>query len=86
MENGIFRFKLGDFNCVVINDVVGWQTNVLLVDTGLHQVLIDTGNGDATSPHGLFLERLEATGISPADIDVVVLTHADSDHIGGAVA
>jgi len=47
-------------------------------------VLIDTGTGDATSPPGLLLDRLRAAGLAPTEIDVVILSHADFDHIGGA--
>ncbi len=32
------------------------------------------------------MERLRAAGFSPAEIDLVVFSHADCDHIGGAVA
>jgi glyoxylase-like metal-dependent hydrolase (beta-lactamase superfamily II) len=85
MVNESFRFRIGRFTCLAIRDGDDWDRNVLLVNTGQHQVLIDTGNGDTTAPPGLLRDRLQAAGISAADIDVVVLTHADFDHIGGAI-
>lgn len=54
--------------------------NVLLVDTGEHTVLVDAGDRG-----GALRTQLKAAGISPADIDLIYLTHADEDHIGGLV-
>jgi glyoxylase-like metal-dependent hydrolase (beta-lactamase superfamily II) len=86
MGNAIFRFKVGHFNCLAIREGDEWDRNVLLVDTGQHHVLIDTGVGQDLYPTpGLLLDRLRTAGISPATIDVVLLSHADWDHIGGTV-
>ena len=53
----------------------------LYVDTGAHNVLIDTGNGAARG--GRVAANLNAAGIRPDEIDTIVLTHAHSDHYGG---
>ena len=53
----------------------------LYIDTGTHKVLIDTGNGSARG--GSVVAKLDAAGITPDQIDTVVLTHAHSDHYGG---
>ena len=57
----------------------------LLIETGRHVALVDTGAGEASHTTGAILARLEMAGIRPRDVDTVVLTHAHPDHIGGAV-
>ena len=57
----------------------------LLIETGRHVVLVDTGAGEYSRTTGAILARLDMTGIRPRDVDTVVLTHAHPDHIGGAV-
>jgi glyoxylase-like metal-dependent hydrolase (beta-lactamase superfamily II) len=56
----------------------------LLIETGRHVVLVDTGGGDASTTTGAIRARLEVAGIRPKDVDTVILTHAHPDHIGGA--
>ena len=85
MGNEHFRFNVGDFNCVAINDRDDWDCFVLVIDTGRQRVLIDTGCGYSSSPPGRLKERLRVAGLSPAEIDLVIFSHADCDHIGGAV-
>jgi glyoxylase-like metal-dependent hydrolase (beta-lactamase superfamily II) len=55
-------------------------------------VLVDTGVGRADSPAatwaptpGHLPQRLQAAGIAAVDVDIVVLTHLHSDHIGWSV-
>jgi glyoxylase-like metal-dependent hydrolase (beta-lactamase superfamily II) len=50
----------------------------VLVNTGAELVLFDTG----LSPEGT-TGALAAAGISPDQVDIVVLTHMHGDHIGG---
>lgn len=60
------------------------HVNALYIETDEHQVLIDTGSGDAFGPTaGHLLENLKAAGVAATDIDTVILTHAHPDHIGG---
>jgi glyoxylase-like metal-dependent hydrolase (beta-lactamase superfamily II) len=86
MENNIVSFKIGSFNCTAISDGADPDRNVLLIQAGQQQVLIDTGVGHGfVWPTGLLLDKLQAAGFPLAAIDVVIFSHADVDHIGGAV-
>jgi len=57
----------------------------LLLQTGRHVILVDTGAGETSGATGAICARLELEGVRPSDVDTVVLTHAHPDHIGGAV-
>ena len=49
----------------------------LLVDTGEHRLLFDTGASD------LFIRNAGALGIDLGDVDFLVLSHGHRDHTGG---
>src|SRR3546814_16901915 len=56
----------------------------VLVNTGKELILFDTGNAEARRPTaGNAVAALAAAGYEPAQIDVVVITHMNGDHIGG---
>jgi glyoxylase-like metal-dependent hydrolase (beta-lactamase superfamily II) len=57
----------------------------LMVDTGEHRVLIDTGANGLGPSTGKLLQNLQAEGIAREDIDTVILTHGHPDHIGGNI-
>lgn len=52
--------------------------NYLLLDDGTNKILIDTGKGS-----NQFKESLKSAGYFPEDINYVIITHADFDHVGG---
>lgn len=60
------------------------QVACLLVKIGQKLVLLDTGFGPGSEQNvGKLVENLQAEGIKPADIDMVILSHGHLDHMGG---
>jgi len=57
----------------------------LVIQTGEHRVLVDTGLGiiESVPTAGKLLLNLRNEGIEPNDIDTVIISHAHGDHIGG---
>lgn len=60
--------------------------NCLLIQTGGETILIDAGQGvlDPNRPPVL-QQSLQAAGVQPDQVTMVVLTHGHGDHIGGLV-
>ena len=121
MSNRSHRFKLGRFECMVVNDGTfayphpseiffrnapkerleqvlrehdldpkQWEEYVspylsLVIYTGQHRVLVDTGADGMAPTTGKLIENLQAGGIGPEEIDVVIVTHGHPDHIGGNI-
>ena len=57
------------------------SVNVLMVRTGGHIALLDTGIGAAD--HGALLASLKLTGVTPQAVTDVLITHSHGDHVGG---
>ncbi|EPG8608069.1 TPA: MBL fold metallo-hydrolase [Raoultella ornithinolytica] len=48
-------------------------------------LLVDAGAGGLNNVGGQLIDNLGAAGISPDDVDTVLLTHGHPDHIGGLI-
>jgi glyoxylase-like metal-dependent hydrolase (beta-lactamase superfamily II) len=59
------------------------DVDALLIRMPGHLVLVDAGYGP--SGHGIVQSSLALTGVSPADITDILVTHAHPDHVGGLV-
>ena len=72
----------------VPEDKKGLQTaiNAFLVRQGNHLTLVDTGTAQCFGPGlGQVLGNLRASGVDPAEVDEVLLTHAHPDHLCGVL-
>jgi glyoxylase-like metal-dependent hydrolase (beta-lactamase superfamily II) len=60
------------------------SVNTFLVQSGGRTALIDTGSGDSMGPTlGQLPRALAAVGVTPEEIDTVLLTHMHPDHSNG---
>ena len=60
------------------------SVNAFLIQGNGATVLIDTGAGNGMGAAlGRFQDGLAAAGVSPGDVDMVVMTHLHPDHTGG---
>lgn len=67
-------------------DEFDWAVNVVVVRSGDHTILVDSGLGNRFEGFpraGQLIARLKDAGISLDSITDVVLTHLHMDHVGG---
>lgn len=65
-----------DFGCFLVRS----EGRTILVDTGIGPASAPMASAFQTS--GCLLEKLHAEGITPDDVDTVILTHLHPDHVG----
>jgi glyoxylase-like metal-dependent hydrolase (beta-lactamase superfamily II) len=83
------------FNPPDADNMLRLDINLLLVKAGGKNILIDAGIGDTLSEkqkkifgiqrESALEKELSAQGLSPSDIDMVILTHLHADHAGGVI-
>ena len=69
------------------------EQNALVLNTGRQLLLFDTGMGESMGADskmfgpttGRLLASMRAAGIEPAQVDMVIATHAHCDHVWGLV-
>jgi glyoxylase-like metal-dependent hydrolase (beta-lactamase superfamily II) len=59
------------------------EFNVALLRFGDATILVDAGSGGATGPFGRVREHLRSAGVELSSIDLVIVSHAHGDHVGG---
>jgi glyoxylase-like metal-dependent hydrolase (beta-lactamase superfamily II) len=57
--------------------------NTLLIETGGRRILIEAGAGKTMGANGgRIFDNLAAIGLSPSDVDAIVISHTHPDHVG----
>jgi glyoxylase-like metal-dependent hydrolase (beta-lactamase superfamily II) len=77
------------------NNLIPFDINVFVVQGLGHNIIFDAGLGDyledrqrklyGTSQPSALTAGLQQLGLTPADIDIVILSHLHWDHAGGSV-
>ena len=66
-------------------DRIATPYTYLYVNTGRQKILVDMGAGNLLPTTGRLLQNMESAGITAESIDIVFISHAHPDHVGGAL-
>jgi glyoxylase-like metal-dependent hydrolase (beta-lactamase superfamily II) len=73
-------------NALIEGDALRIPVNAYLVNTGERLILVDAGTSDSLGPTmGQLPNALATAGVSPDQIDALLITHMHPDHLFGAV-
>lgn len=73
-------------NALIEGNALRIPVNAYLVNTGDRLILVDAGTSDALGPTmGQLPSALSAAGVSPDQVDALLITHMHPDHLFGAV-
>lgn len=68
---------------IKIIPITGSVGNCYLILASNHAILVDTG---LKGRHAKILQTLSGQGLAPAQLDLIIITHADGDHYGSLQA
>ncbi len=97
VNDGVYQIKFDDIVGVPREDAEAahlgefriappWLTiNTFLIDVGDRLALVDTGYIGQTPEVGKLVPNLASIGVTPADIDAILITHMHPDHEAGLI-
>lgn len=84
MMNGVPKALGDDYLRAAFRQEFVLSINAFLIYSANRIALVDTGSGSYLGPGcGMLLNNINAAGVSPGDIDTILLTHMHPDHSAG---